>query len=65
MYSLEGKRLFTSAGGLSLTEAIDTTRSRPRFVRYRKVLSNKAQIKEGVQLAFHPLVPMKRYPVKD
>lgn len=64
VFTPQGQRVFMSVGGLSLTEAIDTSRSKPTFVRYRKVLSSKSQIKEGVALAFHPLIPMKRYPGK-
>ena len=44
------------------SEAIDTKSSKPRFTRYRHVLSSKSQIKEGIALALHPLIPMKRYP---
>lgn len=61
VFSIEGKRVFMGIGGLSLTEAIDT-KGTPRFKRYRSVLSNKSQIKEGVEIAFHPLIPMKGYP---
>lgn len=64
LFNIEGKRVFMGVGGLSLTEAIDT-KGTPRFKRYRSVLSNKSQIKEGIEIAFHPLIPMKRYPGED
>jgi hypothetical protein len=64
VFTVEGQRMFLGVGGMSLTEAIDT-KGTPRFTRYRKVLSSKSQIREGIELAFHPLIPMKRYPGED
>ena len=61
IFTIEGQRMFLSVGGMSLTEAIDT-KGTPRFKRYRSVLSNKSQIREGIELAFHPFIPMKKYP---
>lgn len=65
IFTVSGKRVFMSVGGISLTEAIDTRRSKAQFTRYRNVLSNKSQIKEGIKIALHPLIPMKRYPGED
>ena len=65
VFTVNGKRVFLSAGGISLTDAIDTRRSRASISRYKKVLSSKSQIKEGIKVAFHPLIPMKRYPGDD
>lgn len=62
IFDLELKRLFHSAGGIELTEAIDTKGSRARFARRRTVLGNSGQIKEGIQLAFHPFITMKNWP---
>jgi hypothetical protein len=64
VFTIEGQRMFLGVGGMSMTEAIDT-KGTPRFKRYRSVLSNKSQIREGIELAFHPLIPMKRYPGDD
>lgn len=64
IFNIEGKRVFISVGGMSMAEAIDT-KGTPRFKRYRSVLSNKSQIREGIELALHPLIPMKRYPGKQ
>ena len=62
VFTIDGGRLLASVGGMSLTEAIDTRGSRPRFRRADRVLASNNQIKEGVALALHPLIPMKRYP---
>jgi hypothetical protein len=61
IFTIEGQRMFIGVGGMSMTEAIDT-KGTPRFKRYRNVLSNKSQIREGIELAFHPFIPMKKYP---
>jgi hypothetical protein len=63
IFTIEGKNVFSSIGGMSLTDALDT-RGTAKFVRARNVLSNKDQINEGIELALHPLVPMKNYPGK-
>jgi hypothetical protein len=64
MFDIKGNVLFSSLGGISATQSIDTRKSPPRFVRSRNVLSSAGQIEEGVELAFHPIVPMKSYPGK-
>lgn len=62
IFTLDGVRVFHSIGGLSLTEAIETKGSNARFKRHKNLLNSKSQIKEGVELAFHPWIPMKKYP---
>jgi hypothetical protein len=62
LYSTEGAPLFTSRGGIDPLYGIDSRKSQKGFVRRSKVLSNSRHIEEGIQLAFHPLIPMDRYP---
>ena len=62
IFNMDLQRVFISAGGIEVTEAIDTKGSTGRFKRRRKVLGNKKHIKEGVMLAFHPLITMKKWP---
>jgi hypothetical protein len=62
IYSMELQRLFAGTGGLDTTEAIDTRSSSGRFVRRRSLLENDSHLREGIELAFHPFVPMKDYP---
>ncbi len=64
VYDMELQRVFTSIGGLDMTEAIDTRSSSGAFVRRRSILENKTNIREGIELAFHPFIPMERYPGK-
>ena len=59
------KRVFTSIGGIEVTEAIDMKAANPSFIRRRHVLNKDSQIEEGIQLAFHPLIVMKKYPSKE
>ncbi|MEO0437490.1 MAG: hypothetical protein AAF098_11340 [Pseudomonadota bacterium] len=56
------QRLFVSRGGLDATDAIDTRSSAGRYIRRRSILENNTHIDEGISLALHPLVPMKKYP---
>ena len=62
VFDMELQRLFVSRGGLDSTEAIDSRSSSGRFVRRRNILESEAFIDEGVALALHPFVPMKKYP---
>ncbi|CAH0990478.1 hypothetical protein SIN8267_00570 [Sinobacterium norvegicum] len=64
MFDIKGNVLFSSLGGISATQSVDTRKSPPRFVRSRNVLSSTSQIEEGVELAFHPIITMKSYPGK-
>lgn len=64
VFNIEGRRVFFSVGGLGLGEAIDL-HGTPRFKRYRYALQSRRQIDEGIELAFHPLIPMKDYPGDD
>lgn len=62
IYDMELQRLFLGRGGMDATEAIDTRSSSGRFVRRRNMLENEDNIKEGIQLAFHPFIEMKNWP---
>ncbi|WP_372860727.1 hypothetical protein [Spongiibacter sp.] len=62
LYSVEGQPLFSSRGGLDTLHAVDSRKSQKGFVRRNKILSNSSRIDEGIQLAFHPLIKMARYP---
>jgi hypothetical protein len=64
IYNMELNRVFSSIGGLDMTDAIDTRSSSGRFVRRRSILENKANLQEGIELAFHPFIVMKAYPGK-
>lgn len=62
IYSMELEPLFSSRGGLDVLQAIDMKMSNPAFVRRKKLLDNSANLEEGIALAFHPFIPMKKYP---
>lgn len=62
LYSTEGQPLFASRGGLDTLHAIDSRKSQNSFVRRKKILGNSSRIQEGIELAFHPLIKMDRYP---
>jgi len=62
IYNMDLKRMFNSVGGLDTTQAIDTRSSSGRYVRRRSILESEGHIQEGIELAFHPFIPMKNYP---
>lgn len=62
LFDMNLQRVFFSRGGMDATEAIDTRSSSGRFTRRRNLLENEAFIMEGVQLAFHPLIEMQKWP---
>ena len=62
IYDIELQRLFASRGGIDATDAIDTRSSTGRYIRRRNILENENNIKEGVQLAFHPFIEMEKWP---
>jgi hypothetical protein len=62
IYDMGLQRVFASIGGLDTTEAIDSRSSSGRFVRRRSLLENESHVLEGIELAFHPFIPMKDYP---
>lgn len=62
IYSVELERLFSSRGGIDVLQAIDMKMSSPSFVRRRKLLDNESHVEEGIELAFHPFIPMQKYP---
>jgi len=62
IFTLDLERVFLSVGGLDTTDAIDTRSGDGRWVRRRNLLENESFLKEGVSLALHPFVPMKKYP---
>ncbi len=62
LYSVDGQPLFASRGGLDTLHAIDSRKSQKGFVRRKKILGNSSRIAEGIELAFHPLIEMDRYP---
>lgn len=61
IYTVNMEGVFSSHGGLDTLQAIDT-KSEATFVRRKHVLDNDSNIEEGIELAFHPFIPMKDYP---
>lgn len=64
VFSVDLQQLFSSRGGLDTLQGVDTrsSSSDPGFVRRKKLLQNEDNIEEGIELAFHPFIPMKNYP---
>jgi hypothetical protein len=58
----ELKRIFTSVGGLDTLEAIDMRSPNTGFTRRKNLLNSEGNIEEGIEIAFHPFIKMKKYP---
>lgn len=56
--------LFNNAG-IDMTQYIDTKRSTPAFARRKDILKNESYIEGAIEIAFHPLIPMKYYPGEE
>ncbi|MDG2461017.1 MAG: hypothetical protein P8M73_09055 [Luminiphilus sp.] len=60
-FDMDLGRIYYGEGGMDVTDAVDT-RSGTAFVRRRDVLESESHIDEGIALAFHPIIPMKKWP---
>lgn len=65
IYTVDGTPVFSSRGGLDTLHAIDLRRPDSGFVRRNKILNSTSAVEEGIELAFHPLIPMRKYPGKQ
>ena len=61
LFNMDLDRIFTGQGGIEVTDAVDT-RSGTSFVRRRDVLNNESHIDEGIAIALHPAILMKKWP---
>ncbi len=64
VFNIDMKPVFSSRGGLDTLSVIDTSGGETRYTRRKKILANDTQVDEGIALAFHPLIPIKNYPIK-
>ena len=60
-FNMDLGRIFSGEGGMDVTDAVDT-RSGTAFVRRRDVLENGNHIDEGIAIALHPVIAMKKWP---
>ncbi len=61
IYSTNMEGLFSSHGGLDTLQTIDT-KGEAKFARRKHVLNDDSDIEEGIEIAFHPFIPMRSYP---
>ncbi len=62
IYDMELEPLFSSRGGMDVTEAIDTRSTAGRYIRRRNILENDNNVMEGIQLSFHPFIAYEGWP---
>lgn len=64
IYSVDGKLVFSSRGGLEVSRHLAAINGNGRFVRRDKLFLRNANVQEGVSLALHPFATMRDYPIK-
>ena len=62
IYNRQHQLVFHSVGGIQVAQAIVLGNTSAQFRRRRDLLANEKEILEGIQLAFHPFISMKKYP---
>lgn len=62
IYDVNLNRIFSSRGGIDTLYAVSLKSANPTYVRRKKLLDNNDHIEEGIELAFHPFIPMAKYP---
>ena len=65
IYTTDLEGVFTGRGGLDTLQVINTKASPPNYERRKHVLNSDDNVEEGIEIAFHPFIPMKGYPGKD
>lgn len=62
IYNRQHQLVFHSVGGIQVAQAIVLGNTSAEFRRRRDLLANEKEVLEGIQLAFHPFITMKKYP---
>lgn len=65
IYDRNLANIFTSFGGIDVTQGIDMRSSTPSFIRRKKILKSDGFIEEGIEIGFHPFIVMDDYPGKS
>ena len=63
VFNRDRQRIFHSAGGIQIAQALDLNNNSGRFTRRRDLLTDEDEVNEGIALAFHPFIFMPQYPV--
>lgn len=56
------KLVFSSFGGIDVTQGIDPRKSKASYVRLKRILNSDGLIEEGIAIAFHPFIKSEAYP---
>jgi hypothetical protein len=62
IFNREQQLIHHSAGGIQIAQALKMSSKSGQFIRRNDLLNKDAEINEGIELALHPLIPMKKYP---
>jgi len=65
IYTVNLEGVFTGRGGLDTIQVINAKDNPATYVRRNNILGNDDNIEEGIELAFHPFIKMKKYPGKE
>ncbi len=65
MVNRNNELVLHNQGGIQIAQAIELHNNNGRFKRRNDLLNNEKEIMEGIQLALHPFIIMKGYPLKE
>jgi hypothetical protein len=65
IYTVDLEGVFSGRGGLDTLQVINAKDSPATYVRRRKIFDSDDNLQEGIEIAFHPFIPMKHYPGKE
>lgn len=58
------KFVFNSVGGVEMIDNLNMKTGTPKATRHANLFDDEDMLMEGIQLAFHPFIPMPNYPGK-
>ncbi|MCF7980360.1 MAG: hypothetical protein K9K86_00140 [Pseudomonadales bacterium] len=64
LFRHDKKFLFNSIGGIEVIDNLNMKTGTPKATRNTNLFGDEDMLLEGIQLAFHPLIPMPNYPGK-
>lgn len=60
-----GSVIFHSIGGIQIAQAVAVQNKSAEFRRRKDLLTDRDEIREAIQLALHPVIPMNNYPARQ
>ncbi len=61
LYDRNQQLIFHSVGGIQVAQAMELKNNSGKFKRRKDLLTNKKEVKEGIQISLHPFIAIKGY----